>query len=362
MIPAIRAASRRQCRIQPATNSINYRRFSSPAPPPIRHNAPKAQVVPPPLPQKKHSLLGPTPKKPDLKERPSVLARAIEHKSASSTNASSTPVIEMSKRDLEDAEKHGLMKPAPPNANWARRLLHKAIELFKFYYRGIKLVFTNRKRVAEIKSRIHAGGSPMTRTEFRFIEQYYEDIRKLVPFIIIVLVVEEIVPLIAIYAPFMLPSTCILPSQKERIHSQKETKALSIAAEYQDTLKQLANEAAEASPFSLSRISIPEGFMAICGILRLSTWGPDLLRKRRIRQHLNFIARDDELLAKEEKLKAEEVRSALEERGLLFSEVSLSEQRRRLNWWLSSITQGNDGEDAVSTRLRYILRNGVSSA
>lgn len=85
------------------------------------------------------------------------------------------------------------------------------------------------------------------------------------PFIIIVLVVEEIVPLIAIYAPFMLPSTCILPSQKERIHSQKETKALSIAAEYQDTLKQLADEAAAASPFSLSRISIPEGFMAICG-------------------------------------------------------------------------------------------------
>ncbi|KAF4598369.1 Letm1 RBD domain-containing protein [Pleurotus pulmonarius] len=356
MISAIRAGSRR---IQPATN---YRRFStpvSPSPPP--HNTPKPLHVPPPLPQKKHSLLGPTPKKPDFKERPSLLARPIEHKSANTTNASSTPVIEMSKRDLEDAEKHGLMKPAPPNANWARRLLHKAIELFKFYYRGIKLVFTNRKRAAEIKSRIHAGGSPMTRTEFRFIEQYHQDIRKLVPFIIIVLVVEEIVPLIAIYAPFMLPSTCILPSQKERIHSQKETKALSIAAEYQDTLKQLANEAA-ASPFSLTRVSIPEGFMAICGILRLSTWGPDLLRKRRIRQHLDFIARDDQLLAKEEKLRAEEVRSALEERGLLFSEVSLSEQRRRLNWWLSNITQGHDGEDPVSTRLRYILRNSVSSA
>jgi hypothetical protein len=45
---------------------------------------------------------------------------------------------------------------------------------------------------------------------------------RLVPFIIIVLVLEEIIPLIALYAPGMLPSTCVLPAQRERIDAKKD--------------------------------------------------------------------------------------------------------------------------------------------
>ena len=35
------------------------------------------------------------------------------------------------------------------------------------------------------------------------------------------IVIEEIIPLVVLYAPGILPSTCVLPSQKERIDSQR---------------------------------------------------------------------------------------------------------------------------------------------
>jgi LETM1 and EF-hand domain-containing protein 1 len=49
---------------------------------------------------------------------------------------------------------------------------------------------------------------------------------RVVPFLIIALLLEEVIPLIAIYAPFMLPSTCILPSQRARIEAKRAEKAL----------------------------------------------------------------------------------------------------------------------------------------
>lgn len=45
---------------------------------------------------------------------------------------------------------------------------------------------------------------------------------RLVPFLLIVLIIEEIIPLIVMYVPGILPSTCILPSQMERIQMKAE--------------------------------------------------------------------------------------------------------------------------------------------
>ena len=33
-------------------------------------------------------------------------------------------------RDISDAEQHGILTPPPANANWFKRTLHQAIELF----------------------------------------------------------------------------------------------------------------------------------------------------------------------------------------------------------------------------------------
>ena len=57
------------------------------------------------------------------------------------------------------------------------------------------------------------------------------------PFVLVLIILEEALPLIVIYAPFMLPSTTILPSQSERIYVKKEDKkaeTLSAAKWYAD--------------------------------------------------------------------------------------------------------------------------------
>lgn len=42
-------------------------------------------------------------------------------------------------------------------------------------------------------------------------------VARLIPFLLILLILEEALPLVVLYAPFLLPSTCILPNQRARI-------------------------------------------------------------------------------------------------------------------------------------------------
>ena len=60
---------------------------------------------------------------------------------------------------------------------------------------------------------------------------------RLIPFLLIVIIAEEVIPLVVIYAPFLLPSTCLLPSQKERIDAKKREKQVACAAEMAGTLE-----------------------------------------------------------------------------------------------------------------------------
>ena len=51
-----------------------------------------------------------------------------------------------------------------------------------------------------------------------------EDPSRLVPFLSIIIILEEILPLVIIYAPFLLPSTCKLPAQAKRIDDLADVK------------------------------------------------------------------------------------------------------------------------------------------
>lgn len=46
--------------------------------------------------------------------------------------------------------------------------------------------------------------------------------RKLPLFVAILLILEEVLPLVVIYAPSLLPSTCVLPSQLAKMRSEEE--------------------------------------------------------------------------------------------------------------------------------------------
>ena len=48
----------------------------------------------------------------------------------------------------------------------------------KFYWNGVKLINTHRKRVRDIEARIASGGASLSRREKRFIAQYKQDALK----------------------------------------------------------------------------------------------------------------------------------------------------------------------------------------
>ena len=154
-----------------------------------------------------------------------------------------------------------------------------------------------------------------------------------------VIIIEEIIPLVVLYAPGILPSTCLLPSQKERIDTKRREKQMSSALNNRqlfDRLRQrlLADPTAPVRTLldSSSLIAL-NGCAASSGVIRrilnmwfsilaLSTHGIDALRFRRLHQHLTAIAEDDALLKRESSgqfLSEGQLREALEERGMYVS-------------------------------------------
>jgi hypothetical protein len=87
---------------------------------------------------------------------------------------------------------------------------------------------------------------------------------RLAPFLIIVLLLEEVIPLIAIYAPFMLPSTCILPSQRERIENAKRSKQAAYVAKNRQLFRHLASAESGHLPLELLRGN-PALAEVVCG-------------------------------------------------------------------------------------------------
>jgi hypothetical protein len=91
---------------------------------------------------------------------------------------------------------------------------------------------------------------------------------RVVPFIFIALLLEEVIPLIAIYAPFMLPSTCVLPSQRARIETKKTEKAIVFANSYRPLFAQLKLKEDPAGHLSTNILKEDEASFALCGLVQ----------------------------------------------------------------------------------------------
>ncbi|KAJ8497165.1 hypothetical protein ONZ51_g698 [Trametes cubensis] len=85
------------------------------------------------------------------------------------------------------------------------------------------------------------------------------------------------------------------------------------------------------------------------------------MRLRRIKKHLQAIAADDVLIAREgagERLSVEELREALEERGIVTEGLSTDAMRARLRWWISQTSEAGN-EDPIRTRVLLVARNAI---
>ena len=90
----------------------------------------------------------------------------------------------------------------------------------------------------------------------------HRSLLRLVPFVAIVLLLEEVIPLIVLYAPGMLPSTCILASQRERIDAKRREEQRAFAETMRDTF----SDVLKAGPTALAS-SLPStvSAIALCG-------------------------------------------------------------------------------------------------
>ncbi|THH05464.1 hypothetical protein EW146_g9895 [Bondarzewia mesenterica] len=302
---------------------------------------------------------------------------------ASSTQGSSQSLLETTKQDLVDAHVHGIIPPPPPGANRIEKVWHQVKEFFKFYVRGMKMVNTHRIQANELLGRVKSGGAPLTRWETRFVATARTDVLKLIPFVLVVLIAEEVIPLIVLYVPSMLPSTCIMPSQRERIDNKRREKQRVFGETMRDEF--LAIKEASPSHVALSSVSGRMPLVALCGIFSLSTIGPPFMRRNRLERHLKAIAEDDVLLKQEgmgERLTQPELLEALENRGMsvfvstlhvasfidnafrVFNhsvppDVNSSTLKSRLRWWLTNVDKFDEG-DIVSRRIVLAARSAVT--
>jgi len=98
---------------------------------------------------------------------------------------------------------------------------------------------------------------------------------------------------------------------------------------------------------------------AVCGVLRLATWGPAPLLLRRIDRHLKHVTRDDELMMREDLGKHMghgEVGKALNERGIIATKLSHKQARSQLEAWLTSVSFGSDDHHAVARRIYAVAK------
>ncbi|KAJ3490931.1 hypothetical protein NLI96_g1098 [Meripilus lineatus] len=330
-----------------------------PSPPPLKKH--KVELRPAPMKTPKPQVLAGPPPVQAVSPHPTVIeSQSSKTDEASTASSAEKPesIKDTNKRDLEVASQHGILAPPPEGSSRFYKLFHQAKELFKFYYRGLKLINTNRLRVNEMTRRVKAGGPPLTRWETRFIQTYRADALKLIPFALIIIVIEEILPLVVLYTPFLLPSTCILPSQKERIDGKKRGKQQGYALTMHSVFEEIFQKGQSDPSLSVQSLLEGPGLTSMSGLLGIPTWGPSALVRYRFNKHLTSVRADDALLIKEDmgaSLTRSELREALEERGLLTEGFTIKQWQSRLRWWLSHVQSAETAENADPVRERIML-------
>ncbi|KAI5889789.1 uncharacterized protein SCHCODRAFT_02635630 [Schizophyllum commune H4-8] len=266
-------------------------------------------------------------------------------------------------QDLQEAYVHGVFKPPPPDASTLGKWWHTIVQYTKFYYNGVKMVATRAPQVREIRARLKgtAPGPPPTRAEVRMVALHEQDVRKMVPFIMIVIIAEELIPLVAIWAPWMLPSTCVLPIQRARIIEGKHRAAVEASARSGSTFAEL-RAAAKGDPprVSLAALStVPRLAQTdLCRILHTSGFFP----RRNIEKQLRAVAADDALLIREilptkrVGLTDEELADALADRGIPHEGLPRKQQEKLLLTWLEDVARfAEQPEEGLERRLYLVL-------
>ncbi|KAF9959760.1 hypothetical protein BGZ70_008761 [Mortierella alpina] len=213
---------------------------------------------------------------------------------------------------------------------------------------GVKLLWVNKRIVKDLKRAQNEEGHQLTRREFQLIYRTDIDIKRLIPFGLVFCLATEYIPLIIIFAPQLIPSTCVTPAQLEgrrkKIHEKRSvmTEKLIRLNRREITKESLANY----NSFITIAKKYGEGFdynmidrehlASFCKFMGLSGFGPKSMLKKRLDKHMTYLSKDDQLLQKDgiDSLTFAELQLANEERGMRSLEVSKEHLEKSLAYWL----------------------------
>ncbi|ORY06554.1 LETM1-domain-containing protein [Basidiobolus meristosporus CBS 931.73] len=223
-------------------------------------------------------------------------------------------------------------------------------ELLVFYKNGIKQTFSNKKMAKGLKKK-QAAGQELTRKEYQLISRAFADSRKLVPFAFLLVLFPEAIPFILVFAPSVVPSTCITEKQMENKIKKVNEKRQAIVQSVLDSLESgshsLTKEEFQSpggimqlsrrfeSDFQLNAIQQIQ-LSAYCRFMGLADFGPRFMLERRLSKHLDYLREDDGYLAKQGlgQLSMEELRLANEERGMSSIDKDEKQLSKNLQTWV----------------------------
>ncbi|KAG0254409.1 hypothetical protein BG011_005787 [Mortierella polycephala] len=260
--------------------------------------------------------------------------------------------------------------PPPPPAGVvgkAKDYFRKGKEVVIQCKDGVKLLWVNKRITKELRKAQKEEGYQLTRREFQLVSLTYiyadgseilgfggvitktdTDLKRMIPFGLVFLLATEYIPLIIIFAPQLIPSTCVTPSQLEgrrkKIHEKRSamTEKLIRLNRREITKESLASY----NSFITISKKYGEGFnydfidrehlASFCRFMGLNGFGPKFMLKKRLDKHMTYLSEDDQLLQKDgiDSMTFAELQLANEERGMRSLEVSKEHLEKSLAYWL----------------------------
>ncbi|RUP44759.1 LETM1-like protein-domain-containing protein [Jimgerdemannia flammicorona] len=261
---------------------------------------------------------------------------------------SSTTPVQPESNITSSPEKHVNATPGKQPFS-ITRLYQKSKELAVFYKNGVKLLWGNRKKAKELRE-AQRQGYKLNRKEFQLVHTTKKDMRKLIPFVVILAILPELIPFIVAFAPSLVPSTCVTAAQLEKSQREAFTKRVKMS----ENIVKSSVEGISARDFSsvdaIARLDRLYGLdflyqnidrkhlAAYCNFMGLGhKFATHGMLKQRLKKRLEYLLHDDLLISKDgvDSLTLEELQKAAEERGMRSLDVSEDHLRRSLRTWLN---------------------------
>ncbi|CAG8456907.1 1646_t:CDS:2 [Paraglomus brasilianum] len=247
----------------------------------------------------------------------------------------------------------------------------RAKEMAIFYKNGIKQLFANYRLSAALTRKFRKEFSDLNRREIHLIRTTRRDMKRLLPFGLILFIIPEAIPFAIFFAPGLIPSTCILPAQLEKRRRKIHETRQAICDKLLATSDAIARKDFQdiSSVIRLSRqigdklylAKFPKQLLVdLCRFMGLSRFGTKNMLKRRLENRLDYLFGDDMLIAKEgiKTLTLDELKQASEERGIKSVDIPDNQLRLALQHWIAlHLHQNPEIQDELLLFSRTFLYN-----